>query len=338
MSADLSRRFDAAVDARAALIDARHETAFRLFNGFVEGCPRIVVDVYGTTGVVHDYSDPPGSGGDLVSETTQRLVERLPWIETVVMKPRRAKFSDERRGRVVHGEPSAIETSIREGGVRYAVDLLLNQDASFFLDTRNLRAWALANLRAKSVLNTFAYTGSLGVAAAAAGARRVVHLDLSRRFLNVAKTSYTLGGFPIDKRDFRVGDFWTLVDGLKRSGELFDCAFVDPPFFSTTAKGRVDLVSEFSRVLNKVQPLVADGGWLVAVNNALFVPGSDYHSLLLRHCESGYLSIESLVDVPIDSTGYPGTRSEAEPADPAPFNHPTKIAVLRVRRKDGRCA
>jgi hypothetical protein len=33
-----------------------------------------------------------------------------------------------------------------------------------------------------------------------------------------------------------------------------------------------------------------------------------------------------------------GDAAGAYPADPAPFNHPTKIAVLRVRRKDRRKA
>jgi 23S rRNA (cytosine1962-C5)-methyltransferase len=58
----------------------------------------------------------------------------------------------------------------------------MHGDASFYLDTRNLRGWALEHLAGKSVLNTFAYTGSLGVAAKAAGASRVVHLDLNKTF------------------------------------------------------------------------------------------------------------------------------------------------------------
>lgn len=37
------------------------------------------------------------------------------------------------------------------------------------------------------MLNTFAYTGSLGVAACAGGTRRVVQVDLNRRFLDLAR-------------------------------------------------------------------------------------------------------------------------------------------------------
>jgi 23S rRNA (cytosine1962-C5)-methyltransferase len=37
--------------------------------------------------------------------------------------------------------------------------------------------------------------------------------------------------------------------------------------------------------------------------------------------------------VPDDIIGHPDTRVGHFVTDPAPFNHPTKIAVLRVRRK-----
>jgi 23S rRNA (cytosine1962-C5)-methyltransferase len=227
------------------------------------------------------------------------------------------------------------ERRVREHGVWYALDLLMQRDASFYLDTRNLRAWAIAHLAGMSVLNTFAYTGSLGVAAMAGGAARVVQTDLKREYLNVAKTSYTLNGFPIVKADFLAGDFWTQISQMKRAGARFDCVFVDPPFFAATGKGTVDLVAQSHRVINKVRPLINDGGLLVAINNALFVSGAEYLHTLETLCADGYLAIEELIPVPPDCTGYPETRVRPPLVDPAPFNHSTKIAVLRVRRKTG---
>ena len=173
----------------------------------------------------------------------------------------------------------------------------------------------------------------MGVAAVGGGAKRVVHLDLNRNFLNVSKTSYTLNGFRINKKDFINADFFPGVARLKRTGMLFDCVFLDPPFFSTTSRGKVDLVAEGKRLINKVRPLVADGGWLVAVNNALFLSGQDYMTMLEELCMDGYLGVESLIPVPDDSIGYPETRVGEYVSDPAPFNHPTKIALLKVRRK-----
>jgi 23S rRNA (cytosine1962-C5)-methyltransferase len=162
----------------------------------------------------------------------------------------------------------------------------------------------------------------------------VVHLDLRREWLNQAKASYTLNGFPIDRGDFIAGDFWPVTSRLIRSGVLFDCVILDPPFFAVSAKGKVDVEKNFARLINKVRPLVADGGCLIAINNGVFVSGAEYQGLLEGLCQDGYLTVEARIPVGAD---FPGPRAGVRSAlpDPAPFNHSTKIAVLRVRRKDG---
>jgi hypothetical protein len=45
------------------------------------------------------------------------------------------------------------------------------------------------------------------------------------------------------------------------------------------------------------------------------------------------LQIETLIPVPPDFTGFPQTQAGGPPVDPAPFNHATKIAVLKVQHK-----
>lgn len=315
--------------ARAPLMDARHQSGFRLFNGFYEGEPSLVVDIYGETAVIHNYAEPPLEGIAAVRAALDALRRELPWVRAALVKTRHGS-PQEKRGALVFGQ--SAQNRIIEHGVRYSVDLTINQDASFYMDTRSLRRWALESLSGKTVLNTFAYTGSLGVAAKAAGAARVVQLDRNRDFLNVARTSYTLNGFPIEKRDFLAEDFFPAVSRFKREGAMFDCIFLDPPFFSVTGKGKVDLEGETERLINKVRPLVTDGGWLVVINNALFVSGRDLLGMFESLCGSGYLSIEALIPVPEDFTGTPATRLRTPPVDPAPYNHPTKITLLRVSR------
>lgn len=320
-----------ALDARNELFDARHEAAFRLFNGFTEGWPSLAVDLYAQTLVLHDYSETPETNLSTIAAAQEFYQSRLPWLSAVLLKTRNAKTPEARNGVLLAGEK--LSTKIREHGVWYSIALQMNRDASLYLDTRNLRSWMLQNLAGQRVLNTFAYTGSLGVAAMAAGASRVVHLDLNRRFLNVAKTSYTLNGFPIHKADFQSGDFWPLVSRMIRAGELFDCVLLDPPFFASTSKGLVDAKNNYARLINKVRPLVADGGRLLAINNALFVGGAEFQQTLEALCSDGYLAIEELIPVAEDFTGYEATRMKSSLPDPKPFNHSTKIAVLRVRRK-----
>ncbi|MBI5965599.1 MAG: class I SAM-dependent methyltransferase [Chloroflexi bacterium] len=320
-----------ALASRAPMIDSKHESAFRLFNGFTEGRAELVIDLYASTAVIHNYADDPDQGIALVQEAKDFLNTSLNWLRAGIVKTRNGRTQEEKCGTLLFG--AELDRKIKEHGVWYAIDLTMNRDTSLYLDTRNLRKWIIENLKDKSILNTFAYTGSFGVAALKGGASRVVQIDLNREFLNLAKTSYSLNGFPIQKGNFIARDFFEQVSNMKRMNNFFDCVIIDPPFFSTTAKGKVDQEKESARLINKVRPLINDGGHLIAINNALFVSGQDYMQTLEALCKDGYLKIKELIPVPEDFTGYAETRAGTPITDPGPFNHSTKIAILEVRRK-----
>ncbi|MEW6402797.1 MAG: class I SAM-dependent methyltransferase [Chloroflexota bacterium] len=330
----LTSLLEPALASRADLFDTRHESAFRLFNGFSEGNPDLVIDLYARTLVFHNYADEPELGQRLVNDALE-FIQSHPLtgelLRAAIVKTRNGKTQEEKRGRILAAGGESPDRKIKENGVWYSIDLTMNRDASLYLDTRGLRKWLIENLSGKTVLNTFAYTGSLGVAALAGGATRVLQHDLNRQFLNVARTSYTLNGFPIHKRDFVSADFFTLVGRLKRDHELFDCVIMDPPFFSTTLKGKVDQENESARLINKVRPLIKDGGTLVAINNALYLSGQQYMQTLESLCADGYLQILELIPVPQDFLGY--NQVTVPITDPSPFNHSTKIAILKVKRK-----
>jgi len=341
----------AAVAARAPLVSDAHTTAFRLCNGHLEGDPRFVIDAYGEVAVIYHQPAPDDVPATLAAVVAW-LPTALPWLRAILVKERTGTSDEARRGRVVwtrngdgggdgataHTETAAssaapLTTEVREHGVRYAIDLTMHQDAGLYLDTKLLRRWLIDTSGGLSVLNTFAYTGSLGVAARAGGASRVLHTDLNQRYLDVAKASYALNGFAVERADFQARDFWSFVKGARLRGERFDRVILDPPFFASTDKGTVDLHHDTVRLINKVRPLVRSGGSLVVVNNALYLPGAALMRELEALCDGGWLEIERMIDVPDDVTGYPSTRVGAPPVDPAPFTHSTKIVVLTVRHK-----
>ena len=328
---NFSSQLENAVTARNHLFDERHQVAFRLFNGHLEGNPNLVVDLYGKTIVLQNCAEPPGDGDQSIQIARKILLERLPWVDSILLKERNGVTNEARRGRLLQGERPTRK--VKEHGIWYALDLLMNQDASFYLDTRLVRQWAKENLENKRVLNTFAYTGSLGVAAMASGAAKVIQTDLNKRFLNMAKDSYSLNGFPIDKSHFQPTDFFPQVNRLKRAGERFDCVILDPPFFSTTDRGTVNLAKDTVRLINKLRPLVQNGGQIVAINNALYLSGAEYIQSLETLCESGFVEIEGMIPVSEDITGYPQTILSPPITDPAPFNHSTKIALLRITHR-----
>jgi 23S rRNA (cytosine1962-C5)-methyltransferase len=327
---------DRALSARAnhADVGPSSKSAIRLMHGPREGVPWLSIDRFGRTIVVYDAS--PGGGDEKTArDVVARVREAFPDVRAAVWKRRNAAEPGDRNGIVVHGSPRELDDTITEDGVRYALSLTMNRDASLYLDTRELRAFLRRELAGAHVLNAFAYTGSLGVAARMAPAARAVQLDRTRAFLEVGMRSCALNGLPAHRADFLAADYFEAVARLKREGRLFDAVIVDPPFFSESSRGRIDLVADAGRVLDKARPLVGDGGRLIVVNNAVFVSGAAFLSVIERVCESGYFEVERRIDAPWDFTvGEVG----GLPADPAPFNHSTKIVVLRGRRKDGRRA
>jgi 23S rRNA (cytosine1962-C5)-methyltransferase len=320
-----------AISKRKPLMKAPYQTAFRLLNGFLEGVPSLVAEVYGKTLVLHYY--PKGEEEDddtLATEVINIIREKCPWLETGVIKNRKSRKNKEKSGHVIFGNKE--DKKIQENGIWYALDLTMNQDSSFYLDTRNLRKWVNENLTGKSVLNTFAYTGSIGIAALMGGASDVMHLDLNERFLTLAKRSALLNGKEVEKSKYQIGDFFSRINQYKKNGKLFDCVILDPPVFSKTHKGTIDIAQNYESIINKVRPLINNDGYLITINNGLFQTGKDHHDRLTAMC-SEYLSIQEIIDIPADCIGNSENLAETLPADPSPYNHATKITILRIKRK-----
>ncbi len=318
----------ARLQLREAYIQEPYDSAVRLFNGPLEGQAEWVIDLYGRSIILHHYQQDTVASKDDLTSLQSVLRELYLFVTCIIIKERRAKELSLRQGSMLFGRQS--DTWIKENGTRYAIDLLMNQDASFYIDTRNLRTWLKENSEGKRVLNTFAYTGSLGVAALAGGAKQVIQTDLNKRFLNIAKTSCSLNGFPIYKKDYKIGDFWMQTKNFNRAKALSDTIILDPPFFTSTDKGRLDLQQDTKRLINKLRPLVHDGGHIVSINNALFLSGQDYLSELEELCKDGYVEIQELIAVPNDCRGFTGFDNQLSIANPSPFNHSTKIAILKI--------
>ena len=328
---DLTGLLSHALEYRLTLMDDDRRGALRLFNGFTEGYPALVAELFGHTLLVLTHKVSEVESLRLAEAAMEFYDNAITGIECVVLKQRSTLDQAKKNGTILSGETPA--SYIIENGVTYALDLLMNQDAGFYLDTRNLRAWLREHSAGKTVLNTFAYTGSLGVAAMAGDAVHVSQIDRNGRFLTLAQESVRLNGLDAKRMECKAVDYFVGVGQMKRSGITYDTVILDPPFFSITERGRVDQVNEATRLINKARPLVNDDGNLIVVNNALFLSGKDFVNALEEMGKGGYVTLEEMIPVPEDVTGFPETQTGKFPADPAPFNHSTKIVVLRIRRK-----
>ena len=155
----------AALDARAELLPRLHAErtdAYRLFHGSVEGHP-------GLTPVYNDRS-----------QANSRIGNPLP--------PDRL-------------EAAMMPREMHEMGVSYRIaGRHAGQDPWLFLDLRAARRRVMREVPGKSLLNLFAYTCGVGIAAAKAGARFVVNVDFAESSLQVGKENARLNELPVRPR------------------------------------------------------------------------------------------------------------------------------------------
>ncbi|NQU31044.1 MAG: hypothetical protein HQ525_10295 [Anaerolineae bacterium] len=81
--------FQKVIIARAALIEGKHPSTFRFFNGFLEGNPDIAFDLYVWTVVIHDYADSLLDGEIFGQDATDFLINKFDWIKATFIKTRK---------------------------------------------------------------------------------------------------------------------------------------------------------------------------------------------------------------------------------------------------------
>lgn len=148
---------------------------------------------------------------------------------------------------------------IREGALRFQVDLASGQKTGFYIDQRDNRARVAAYCAGARVLNTFAYTGAFAVHALAAGAASVVNVDSSNDALTRALANATLNGFAAESV---CADAFDDLRARRAAGERFDVVVLDPPKMAHNP-GQIDKAARAYKDLNRVaMALLPPGGVL----------------------------------------------------------------------------
>ena len=118
------------------------------------------------------------------------------------------------------------------------------------------------------VLNLFAYTGGATVAAAAAGAAEVVHVDSSKGMVSWAKENAVSSGLEDKYIRFIVDDVMKFVAREKRRGRKYDIIIMDPPSYGRGPNGEVwKLENELYRLLDECGGLLSDNPVAMVINS-----------------------------------------------------------------------
>ena len=281
-----------------ARLHAEDTDAYRLFNGSTENRPGLTVDRYGDLLLIQTFHAPL-DGHDRVA-IERFYAAALPGL-TPVYNDRSGANS--RVANLLPAEVLAEAQKLREFhemGVRYLVQARhAGQDPWLFLDLRAGRRRVMREAAGKSVLNLFAYTCGVGIAAARAGAAHVVNVDFAESSLKIGKENARLNDLPIRPR-FVHSDAFAAMRQLAGSGQptvvrgkkmpafpkleqrAFDLVFLDPPRYAKSPFGVVDIVNDYAALMKPALQCTTEGGTLICCNNAAEVAREVWADQLAR--------------------------------------------------------
>ena len=310
----LTERLTLASARREALVEglqAEGTDAWRLFHGVAEGRPGLSIDRYGDTLLAQIWFDPP-------DEAERAAVEEA--LGPVVWRARGVDL------------PPTEPTEFREQGLRFGFQAIHDgPDPWLFLDLRPARRWIRAHSAGARVLNTFAYTGGAGLAAAAGGASFVLNLDHATRWTAQGRANALRNGLEME---FLQMDYFAAIRqwaGLPVGGRRgrsrapsklqptsFDLVILDPPTLSRSSWGTVDIVRDYESLFKPAWLCTRPGGALLATHHAPSIDREAWVARCLRCADKAGRPVQDVehIDVEEDFPSFDG----------AP---PLKMAVFR---------
>ncbi len=259
------------------------ESSYRLANAEGDGLPGFSVDRFGDYVVVCAPSRPLLPYARLLAQATLSA-EGQPRARGAVIKVRGKDPQDRSHKDEIVGEPPPEKYVVRELDVPYEVHLRGALNVGLFLDMREQRRHIGRYVAGRRVLNTFAYTGALSVAAARAGAESVTSVDLSSGVLAWARENFRLAGFPPDDAHFRfqVSDVRRFLQKEIEGKQQYDTIILDPPTVSAARASQWSMKRDYPQLIALAAELLPPaGGILWVAANTRRGPS------VLRHLEEG---------------------------------------------------
>ncbi len=175
-------------------------------------------------------------------------------------------FSQKPAPQLLLGELPPERFTIHEFDLQFAVSFHAGFSTGLFLDIKYARQRVYQLVKAgDQVLNLFSYTGGFSIAAAKAGAGRVIEVDTSAHWLNWAKENQGLNEVAVVRQ--RREDAVKFL--RKQKNESFDLIICDPPTYSSQKSGtRFSVAKGFREMLEDFERVLRPGGYLLASTNA----------------------------------------------------------------------
>ncbi len=133
------------------------------------------------------------------------------------------------------------------------------------------------DIEGRRVLDMFCGCGQLGIEALSRGAASAVFVDISRASIAVTEENLTTTGF----RNISKTVLANSLEYLDRTSEIFDIAFLDPPYHA----GIMD------DAIERVSPHIADGGIIVCETGEREILPEDIEGFTSKRYKYGKIAL-----------------------------------------------
>ena len=188
-----------------------------------------------------------------------------------------------------------------EYGHKFLLNLSDYLDTGLFLDHRETRKWIAEKCAGKTMLNTFAYTGSFSIYAAKAGAAKTYTVDLSKTYCDWFKKNLELNGLPAEQNWTYKMDTMEFFKYAKKKALAFDIIIIDPPTFSRNKGKSFSVQKDHPLLINAALELLNPGGMIMFSTNCV--------DFKLARAEISSPKINPLDLIPVDFKGTTPHRS-----------------------------
>ena len=264
---DFANRLKKNIKTLKGWVKAENIECYRVYDADIPEF-NVAVDVYGDYLVIQEYAAPKNIEEE---KTTKRLQEVIYWAPKVLnvtpdkvsLKTRAKQKGKDQYQRLDKSRQALV---MHEYGAKLKVNLWDYLDTGLFLDHRKTRQIVAKKAKNKSLLNLFAYTGSVSVQAALHGASSVTTVDMSKTYLEWAQDNFDLNKLSGHKYQFIQAD---CLDWLKKNTTQYDVVFIDPPTFSNSKRmeDTFDVQRDHVALITSALPSIAEHGELIFTNN-----------------------------------------------------------------------
>ncbi len=228
----------------------------------------MAVDIYERWVHVQEYQAPDTIDPEKARDRLNAALSVIPSVldlpaDNLFLKVRRKRSGGSQYGKM---DQRGVQREVREGGLKFLVNLSDYLDTGLFLDHAPTRRIIRQKAMGRRFLNLFGYTGASSVYAADGGAVETMTVDLSNTYLNWARQNMALNGFEGSAHTFISAD---CLGWVERCHSRFGLIFLDPPTFSNSKSmsDTFDLQRDHGALIRSVVTLLEPGGELIFSNN-----------------------------------------------------------------------